>query len=206
MITTANYILKAVVDGEVFIFQYDEAGDAWEALEQFWHDGDYGEHIARLSGSGMFPIDVIAMEDGKAIQKYEFTFNGVAFDHFFDKGWSASSTEPGQRYTLDQFAKDIERKPEDGQQKPDVKQLTAMMDRWAGFCYNHPPYEDVILWMVGGSKQHYLYQHFCSKFSHLCDVCHNDTMLAWIKFYRELDDQWAERLMEYVYYEWKKNK
>lgn len=203
MITTANYILKAVVDGEVFIFQYDEAGDAWEALEQFWHDGDYGERIARLSGSGMFPIDVIAMEDGKAIQKYEFMFNGVAFDHFFDKGWSASSTEPGQRYTLDQFAKDIERKPEDGQQKPDVKQLTAMMDRWAGFCYNHPPYEEVILWMVGGSKQHYLYQHFCSKFSHLCDVCYNNTMLAWMKFYRELDDQWAERLMQYVYCEWK---
>lgn len=94
-------------------------------------------------------------------------------------------------------------KPED---EPDVKQLTAMMDRWAGFCYNHPPYDEVILWMVGGSKQHYLYQHFCAKFSHLCDVCHNDTMLAWMKFYRELDSEWAERLMQYVYCEWKKNK
>jgi hypothetical protein len=89
--------------------------------------------------------------------------------------------------------------------KPDVKQLTAIMDRWAGFCYNHPPYDEVILWMVGGSKQHYLYQHFCSKFSHLCNVCHNDTMGAWMKFYRTLDSKWAERLMEYVYYEWKKS-
>lgn len=89
--------------------------------------------------------------------------------------------------------------------KPSPKELTDMMDRWAGFCYNHPPYEEVILWMVG-SKQHYLYQHFCSKFSHLCDVCHDDTMGAWMKFYRELDNKWAERLMEYVYYEWKKNK
>ena len=203
MITTANYILKAVVDGEVFIFQYDEASEVWDALEQFWHEDYYAEHIARLSGSGEFPIDVIAMDGNKAIRKYEFMFNCAIFNHFFDKNWSASSTEPGQRYTLDQFAKDIERKQED---KPDVKQLTAIMDRWAGFCYNHPPYEDVILWMVGGSKQHYLYQHFCSKFSHLCDVCHNDTMLAWIKFYRELDSEWAERLMQYVYYEWKKNK
>lgn len=82
--------------------------------------------------------------------------------------------------------------------------VKKVMDRWAAFCYNHPPYDEVILWMVGGSKQHYLYQHFCSKFNHLCDVCHNDTMSAWIKFYRELDDQWAERLMEYVYCEWKK--
>ena len=86
--------------------------------------------------------------------------------------------------------------------KPSPKELTVMMDRWAGFCYNHPPYEEVILWMVG-SKQHYLYQHFCAKFSHLCDVCHDDTMGAWMKFYRELDSEWAERLMQYVYYEWK---
>jgi hypothetical protein len=89
--------------------------------------------------------------------------------------------------------------------KPSPKELTTIMDRWAGFCYNHPPYEEVILWMVGGSKQHYLYQHFCSKFSHLCDVCHDDTMGAWMKFYRELDSEWAERLMEYVYCEWKKD-
>ena len=89
--------------------------------------------------------------------------------------------------------------------KPSPKELTAIMDRWAGFCYNHPPYEEVILWMVGGSKQHYLYQHFCSKWLHLCEnVCHNDTMATWIRFYRELDSKWAERLMEYVYYEWKK--
>ena len=80
-----------------------------------------------------------------------------------------------------------------------------VMDRWASFCYNHPPYDEVILWMVGGDKQHYLYQHFCSKFLHLCeDVCHNDTMSAWMKFYRTLDDQWADRLLEYVYCEWKK--
>lgn len=90
--------------------------------------------------------------------------------------------------------------------KPSTKELTAIMDRWSGFCYNHPPYEEVILWMVG-SKQHYLYQHFCNKWMHICEaVCHQDTMATWMKFYRELDSKWAERLMEYVYYEWKKNK
>jgi hypothetical protein len=86
--------------------------------------------------------------------------------------------------------------------KPDPKQMKVLMDRWAHFCYSHPSYDEVILWMVGGSKEHYLYSHFCSKFNHLCSVCHDDTMSAWIKFYRELDDQWAERLMEYVYCEW----
>ena len=61
--------------------------------------------------------------------------------------------------------------------------------------------------VVGGSKQHYLYQHFCSKFLHLCeDVCGNDTMSAWMKFYRILDRKWAERLMQYVYCEWRKDK
>lgn len=195
MITTANYILKAVVDGEVFIFQYDEAGDAWEALEQFWHE-DYPEVLSSKRG-GLFPIDVIAMDGGKAIRKYEFMFNAGVFHAFFDHGHTANGT-----YTLDQFAKDIERKSDE----PDVKQLTAIMNRWAGFCYNHPPYEEVILWMVGGSKQHYLYQHFCSKFSYLCDLCNDDTMGAWMKFYRELDSEWAERLLDYVYNVWKRDK
>ena len=196
MITTANYIVKAVVDGEVFIFQY-EASVVWEALEQFWHE-DYPEVLID-KGGGLFPIDVIAMDGGKVIRKYGFEFNAGVFHAFFDKGHTSDGI-----YTLDQFAKDVERKPED---KPDVKQLTAMMDRWAGFCCNHPPYDEVILWMVGGSKKHYLYQHFCAKWLHLCeDICHDDTMATWVRFYRELDDQYAERLMQYVYCEWKKNK
>ena len=270
MITTANYIVKAVVDGEVYIFPYDDLGDVWEALDEFYHE-DYPEVLID-KGGGLFPIDVIAMDGGKAIRKYEFEFNAGVFHAFFDKGHTASGT-----YTLDQFAKDIERKKEpviyrqlrrksasgeietfpivsenyddmdelceklnkftgcdgefhaipwdasrheweelqkiffvvggDAMQKdqPSTKELTAIMDRWAGFCYNHPPYDEVILWMVGGSKTHYLYQHFCAKFSHLCDVCHDDTMGAWMKFYRYLDSQWAERLMQYVYCEWKKN-
>ena len=54
--------------------------------------------------------------------------------------------------------------------------------------------------MSNRSKQHYLYQHFCAKWLHLCEnVCHEDTMATWIRFYRELDNKWAERLMQYVY-------
>lgn len=200
MTTTANYILKAVVDGQVFIFQYDDCGDAWEALEQFWHGGDYAERIAMLSGSGAFPIDVIAIDEGKAIRKYEFTFNCAVFDHFFDKGWSASSTEPGQRYTLDQFARDIERR------EPEPPTPRAAIDRWTEFCYSHPPYDEVILRMVGGSREHYLYQHFCRKFLHHCDRCQQDTAAAWYWLYRELDSQWRDRLAEYVFNEWKRNK
>lgn len=230
MKTTANYILKAVIDGEVFIFQYDEAPEVWEALEEFWHE-DYPE--VPTDKSGLFPIEVMAMERSKVIRKYEFMFNASLFHAFFDHGHNADGA-----YTLNQFANDIETNNyledrlqwvkaagndaelkavidriysegfEDGanadNEKQNPKQLADIMDRWTGFCYNHPRYEEVILWMVGGSKKHYLYQHFCSKFSRLCDVCHNDTMGAWMKFYRTLDSEWAERLMQYVYYEWKK--
>jgi len=272
MITTANYLLRANVSNSDFYFEYADCGDVWTALEQFWHD-DYPEVLPEHDGSP-FPITVTALDgNGEACGQHTLTFNSAAFHAFYDHGRKASGP-----YTLDEFAKDIERKPElviyrqlrrksasgeietfpivsenydgmnelceklnkftgcDGEfhaipwdaskheweelqkiffvvggnamqkDQPSPKQLTDIMDRWEGFCYNHPPYEDVILWMVGGSKQHYLYQHFCSKFSHLCDVCHNDTMGAWMKFYRELDSEWAERLMQYVYCEWKKGK
>lgn len=193
MITTADYILKAVVDGEVLIFQY-EAKTVWEALNKFW-TWDYSDIFAERAPNSVFPIDVMPMDGGRVIHTYKFMFNVGVFHAFFDNGHTAAGI-----YTLDQFAKDIKRDEEH-----DPKQLTAMMDRWAGFCYNHPPYDDVILWMVGGSKQHYLYEHFCAKWLHICEnVCHNDTMATWIRFYRELDSVWSKRLMQYVYCEWKK--
>jgi len=106
--------------------------------------------------------------------------------------------------TLQNIARWLEQAAQEKQQSP--TDLRALMDRWAGFCYNHPSFDEVILWMVGGSKQHYLYQHFCTKWMHLCEaVCHQDTMATWIKFYRELDDKWAERLLDYVYNVWKRD-
>jgi hypothetical protein len=191
MITTSNYIVKAVVDGEVFIFQYDEAGDAWETLEQFWHE-DYPEVLID-KGGGLFPIDVIAMDGGKAIRKYEFTFDFAVFDHFFDKGWSASSTEPGQRYTLDQFAKDIERKPDD---KPDVKHATGIIALWSDWCMD---YDDENLWldyMVKHPKGHCNRQHLQEKW----DCCYEKygSKAAMNMFWRELDNDNREILTEYI--------
>ncbi len=131
MITTANYIIKAVVNGEHYVFQYEECGDTWEALELFWHD-DFDEMLAQVPNNGVFPIDVIAMDDGKAIAVHEFTFNLPVFAHFFDKGWSASSTESQQCYTLEQFAQDIAREKEE---KPnDVSSFFFYM--WNAWCFD----------------------------------------------------------------------
>jgi len=111
MIVTANYVLVATVGNQQFLFSYEEI-NVLDTLDAFWHE-DWPETISGGQDSGEFPIDVYAMENGKAIRKYEFTFNSCIFNHFFDKGWSADSKEPGQRYTLDRFAKDIERRTDD---------------------------------------------------------------------------------------------
>ena len=211
MITIAMYLLRANVSNSDFYFEYADCGDVWTALEQFWHD-DYPEVLPEHDGSS-FPITVTALDgNGEACGQHTLTFNSAAFHAFYDHGHKASGP-----YILDEFAKDIEYKTETAVTEASASvqftavspqsptDLRALMDRWAGFCYNHPSFDEVILWMVGGSKQHYLYQHFCSKFSHLCDVCHNDTMGAWMRFYRELDSKWAERLLDYVYNVWKRD-
>lgn len=213
MITTAMYLLRANVSNSDFYFEYEDCGDVWTAIEQFWHD-DYPEVLPEHDGSP-FPITVTALDgNGEACGQHTLTFNSAAFHAFFDHGHKASGP-----YALDEFAKDIEHKTETAVPEASASvrftavspqsttDLRALMDRWAGFCYNHPSYDEVILWMVGGSKQHYLYQHFCTKWMHLCEaVCHQDTMATWIKFYRELDDKWAERLLDYVYNVWKHDK
>ena len=196
MTTTANYIIKATIKDRIFIMQFN-GGDVWSALEEFWHE-DWPDVMEQFGGGDTFPLDVYAMDGTEVIATYAFTFNAAVFHAFYDHGHKADGI-----YTLNEFAKDISLTPDPspkGEGSNDPKHLREIMDRWAGFCYNHPPYDKVILWMVGGSKEHYLYQHFCQKWLHLCnDVCHNDTMATWIKFYRTLDSQWAERLMEYVF-------
>jgi hypothetical protein len=183
MITTANYIVKAVVDGEVFIFQYDEAGDAWEALEQFWHE-DYPEVLID-KGGGLFPIDVIAMEDSKAIRKYEFEFNAGEFHAFFDKGHTVDGI-----YTLDQFAKDIERKPGSSTTTTDIIAL------WSDWCMD---YDDENLWldyMVKHPKGHCSRQHLQEKW----DYCYEKygSKAAMNMLWRELDSDNREILTEYI--------
>lgn len=103
MITTSNYILKATVDKVAYLFEYETAADVWEALEEFWHE-DYEESLGHRSGR--FPIDVYAMNDnGAVITTYRFMFDSAVFHAFFDKGHTVDG-----RYTLDNFAADIERK------------------------------------------------------------------------------------------------
>ena len=192
MITTANYILKAVVDGEVYIFPYDDLGDVWEALDEFYHE-DYPEVLID-KGGGLFPIDVYAMDGGKAIRKYEFEFNAGVFHAFFDKWHTAEGT-----YTLDQFAKDIERKQEN---KPDVKQATDIIALWSDWCMD---YDDENLWldyMVRHPKAHCNRQHLQKKW----DYCYGKygSKAAMHMFWRELDNDNRAILTEYITTEWRK--
>lgn len=103
MITTADYLIKASVGKVEYFFEHYEKG-VWDALEKFWHD-DYPEVLEGKDGSALFPMEVYAMHDGLVITFYRFTFNAAVFRAFFDKGHTAEG-----RYTLDQFAIDIERK------------------------------------------------------------------------------------------------
>ena len=107
--------------------------------------------------------------------------------------------------TLQNITRWLEQAAQDKQQSAAAATPRDIIDRWSAFCYNHPPYDEVILWMVGGSRQHYLYQHFCRKWLHHCDRCQQDTAAAWYWFYRELDSEWRDRLTQYIYSEWKRN-
>ena len=85
--------------------------DLESALGQFWYE-DYPEDLVDIDGNGQFPLDVAVVKRGGShvSEKRSLEFFMCCFDHYFDKGWSASSTEPNQRYTFDRFLNDIERK------------------------------------------------------------------------------------------------
>jgi len=172
--TTANYILKAVVDGEVYIFPYDDLGDVWEALDEFYHE-DYPEVLID-KGGGLFPIDVIAMDGGKAIRKYEFEFNAGVFHAFFDKGHTASGT-----YTLDQFAKDIERKS-DGQKNDVTSFMFYMWNRWSE--------EECKIAFKDGD-----YNHFWNKWCEAYDTMNGPRGAAEL-FYMMLSDTNRDKLVK----------
>lgn len=193
MTTTANYILKAVVGGETYLFQYEHCYDAWAALEQFWHE-DYPETIANLPDCGTFPIDILSMLEGKVIATMPVTFNCAVFDQFFDKGWSASSHEPGQRYTLDQFAKDIARKPDT------ARDIIAL---WSDWCMD---YDDENLWldyMEKHPKGHCNRQHLQEKWDYCYEKYGNTAAMQ--MFWLELDRKNRDILTEYITTQWHKN-
>ncbi len=97
MKTTANYLLIAYVGGEQYYFEYEECGDMWEALEQFWHE-DYPETL--MDKDGRFAVDVLAMDGGKSIKRYEVAFNNAHFHAFYDNGFKHDGP-----YTLNEFEK-----------------------------------------------------------------------------------------------------
>ncbi len=100
MITTATYILAAIVNGEKYIFEY-KAYDPWAALQEFWHE-DYPKVILGKTGDSYFPIDVYSMLEGKVMYTYKMAFDHANFHAFFDKGHKADGI-----YTLDEFAEVI---------------------------------------------------------------------------------------------------
>ena len=151
-----------------------------EALSQFWHN-DYPEHLIEHDSNTLFPIDIICMpdEDGQVERTLHLMFNCVAFNHFFDKGWSASSQEPDKRYTLDQFLKDIDRKPE---KQNDITSFMFYM--WNAWCE-----EECQEAFKDGD-----WKHFWSKWCHWC----NQIGSAWgatERFYSELSDHNRDRLV-----------
>ena len=106
MITTANYILIAMLNSGQRIFEYDDTCDVWQTLNAFYGD-DY-QSLLHEPDSELFPIDVLAMESGKVIATYKLAFCGCCFDHFFAKGWVADGP-----YTLDRFYGDLRKAREE---------------------------------------------------------------------------------------------
>ena len=92
MMMTANYLLTAYVAGEQYLFLYEDSGDVWEVLEDFYRN-DYPETLSGKKGAEYFALDVTALDDGHAIRVYELAFNASIYHYFFDHG----------RITLDRF-------------------------------------------------------------------------------------------------------
>lgn len=120
----AMFVLTAMLDENTHImFQYDydevwtENGNYLETvLDKFWHE-DYPELMDWCDGERTgesFPIRVQSSPDRDGWMEHDYMINfiPVVWHHYFDKGWSASSEEPNQRYTWEQFISDIRVKGE----------------------------------------------------------------------------------------------
>lgn len=184
MITTATYILKAVVDGETYLFHYDHCYDSWTALEQFWHD-DYPTTLIS-KGGGLFTIHILSMLEGKVVSTRRVTFNAGVFHAFFDHGHTASGP-----YTIDQFARDIEA----GEVEP-VQQAKDIIALWSDWCMD---YDDENLWldyMTSHPKSHCNRQHLQEKWDHCYEKY--GSKAAMHMFWRELDNDNRTILTEYI--------
>ena len=124
MITTANYIVKVVAEGETYVFEYDTA-DVWKALDEFWHE-DWDDWLSDKKMTKAWPLDVMAMDDGKVIKTYELAFEMSYFHYYYDHG----------RITLDEFHNALlEIRKKLDAEKPNVKDVTSffyyMWNKWS---------------------------------------------------------------------------
>lgn len=174
MITTANYLLIAKVGDLQYFFEYDKC-DIWETLEQFWHE-DYPDTFIQINDGGMFPIDVLALEDGKEIDRYPMQFNAAVFHAFFDHGHKADGI-----YTINEFAKDIKHHD---RERNDVTSFFFYM--WNAWCEE----ECKKAFSDRGNN----WQHFWSKW---CGICEKHSVYgAAERFYAELSPKNRNLLVE----------
>lgn len=177
-ILNSIFVLTARLgEHDIKVFYYN-CTSLEETLEQFWHN-DYPMHLIDRYGSELFPIDIICMhgDDGTEPHILYLTFDCVVFNHFFDKGWSASSQEPDKRYTFEQFLNDISRKKQN-----DITSFMFYM--WNAWCEK----ECQEAFKDGDWK------HFWSKWCYWC----NKIGSAWgatERFYSDLSDGNRNRLV-----------
>lgn len=180
MITTANYLLIAYVGGEQYHFEYEDCGDMWSALEQFYGD-DYHSLIDK-DNDGQFPIDVLAMDGGKAVKRYEVAFHSGIFDHFFAKGWKQDEV-----YTLDEFGKD-------------VKEVRSILDAEKKFPNQVTDFFYYMWnkWSEDECKEAWkddFYPHFWNKWCEAYDTMHGPRGAAEL-FYMMLSDTNRDKLVQ----------
>lgn len=186
MITTANYLLIAKVGDLQYFFEYDTC-DIWETLEQFWHE-DYPDTLIQINDGGMFPIDVLALEDGKEIDRYPMQFNAAVFHAFFDHGHKADGI-----YTLEQFGKDIERKSNTS------KDIIVL---WSDWCMDYDDEDHWLDYMVKHPKGHCNRNHLQEKWDYSYSKYGNKAAMT--MFWRDLDNDNREILTEYITTQWHK--
>lgn len=173
MITTANYLLIAYVNGGQYHFEYEGCGDMWEALEQFWHE-DWECYFATLDRQ-CFAVDVVAIEDSKAIKRYEVAFEMSYFHHFYDHG----------HVSLDEFSDAIRKIRADlDKEKPLKNDVTSFFY----YMWNAWSKEECMKVWEGAN-----WQHFWDKW---CGICEEHSVYgAAERFYAQLSAGNRDRLV-----------
>ena len=180
MITTANYLLIAYVGGEQYHFEYEDCGDMWEALEQFWHE-DYDLVLNEEDHTECFAVDVVAMDVGKAIKRYEVAFDAAHYHAFFDHGRTVSGP-----YTLDEFSHQLtEIRKELDAKKPFRNDVTSLMF----YMWNAWSEEECEIAFKDGD-----YNHFWKKWCEAYDTMKGPRGAAEL-FYMMLSDTNRDKLV-----------